>query len=235
MQWASFALLCFHLHVLWHFSSFPLLSKTSLTETWCFSSINQEPVFFCLIDVRNSANWGLTCKLSCSVLAAKAEFTITRLQSSRSFLPLEMDVFSNCEQTAALLWNLSIFHQRGKDPRVFAFPPNLHISIIAFAFIINYSLWSVMLKLKSSHWCILQCFSSPLQVFHVEALCDWWKQDLFFFFFFFHFFSFLFFYSFLPLLDSPVLLFPVSHNMAPAFFVILRGRNCTLTQIRNLT
>lgn len=171
-----------------HFVTLQFLSftlKNLSKETWCFSSINQEPVLFCLKDVKNSVNQGLTCKLSCSVLAVKDEFTITSLQSSRSFLPLEMKVFSSCERIAALLQNLPIFHQRRKEPHVFAFFPNLHISVIAFAFIINYSRWWVMLKLMSSHWCILQCFSSPLQVFLVEALWDWWKQDFFILLFFF--------------------------------------------------
>lgn len=148
-----------------------LYSQKVSKETWCFSRKNQEPVFLSLEDIKNSVNQWLTCKSSYSVLAAQAEFTITSLWRSRSFLHLAMKVFPSCEQRAGIPENVIIFHQRGKEPNVFAFSLNRLISVIAFVFIINFSLWSVVNKLKPIYCCILQCCSSLLQVFAMWRSC----------------------------------------------------------------
>lgn len=130
------------------FSQRSLNSQKVSKEAWCFSSKNQEPVFLCLKDIKNRVNKGLMCKLSYSVLAAKAEFT--SVQRSRSFHHLEMKMFSSWEQRAGIPQNVTIFHQL--------------ISLIVFV-LINFSLWSVMHKLKSLYWDILQCCSTLLQGF----------------------------------------------------------------------
>lgn len=114
--------------------------KKSLKRLGAFQEKNQEPVFLSLEDIKNSVNQGLTCKSSYSVLAVQAEFTITSLWRSRSFLHLEMKVFPSCEQRAGIPENVIIFHQRGKEPNVFALSLNRLISVIAFVFIINFSL-----------------------------------------------------------------------------------------------
>lgn len=97
-------------------------------------------MFLCLKDIKNSVNQGLMCKLSYSLLAAKAEFTIKSVQRRRSFHNFEMKVYSSCEQRAGIPQNLTIFYQRGKTPNVLDFSLNQLISVIAFVFIINFSL-----------------------------------------------------------------------------------------------